>query len=440
MASLEGKTIAVVEDDSIMGESLVQSLGLEGAQVRLFSSGEAVQREPRLREVDLIVCDIRLPGMDGAKLFESLRAREDAPPFLFMTAYGEIDQAVALMREGAADYVTKPFEMDKFLQRVQGSLRPAVNTLDDGVLGVSPAMRGIESLLRRIADIDSPVLLTGETGTGKEVCARFLHGLSRGRAPFMAVNCAAIPAELLENELFGHEAGAFTGASKRHQGYAERAGAGTLFLDEIGELAMPLQSKLLRVLEDRQFYRLGGETAIPFYARLVAATNSEIDMLIREKKFRADLYYRINVVEAYLPPLRERLDDIPWLMARFFQTGVGDGDNVARGISGPAERAALAHDWPGNVREMRNRMERALALSLGGWIGPQDLFPEQYPPDVAAGGASRSLADAREAAERREIKAALAENDGQIGRTAIVLGVSRTTLWEKMRRYGLSDD
>ncbi len=439
MTSLEGKTIAIVEDDAIMGDSLVQSLGLEGADVRLFPSGEAVAQEKRLREVDLIICDIRLPGMDGAKLFNVLQAREDAPPFLFMTAYGDIDQAVALMRDGAADYVTKPFEMDEFLRRVQGSLRPEVSALDEGVLGVSPAMRGIESLLRRVAEIDSPVLLTGETGTGKEVCARFLHGLSRGRAPFMAVNCAAIPADLLENELFGHEPGAFTGASKRHQGYAERAGTGTLFLDEIGELAMPLQSKLLRLLEDRQFYRLGGETPVPFRARLVAATNGDLNALIAEKQFRADLYYRINVVEAHVPPLRERPEDISWLMARFFQASATSGAG-ARGIGGPAEQAALTHDWPGNVRELRNRMDRALALSPGGWIGPHDLFPEQYPPGAAVGGAPRSLAGAREAAEKRQIKAALAENDGQIGKSAAALGVSRTTLWEKMRRYGLSDD
>jgi len=440
MTSLEGKTIAIVEDDAIMGDSLVQSLGLEGAHVRLFPSGEAVEQEKRLGEVDLIICDIRLPGMDGARLFESLQARLDAPPFLFMTAYGEIDQAVALMREGAADYVTKPFGMDEFLRRVQSSLRPVATALDEGVLGVSPAMRSVESLLRRIAEIDSPVLLTGETGTGKEVCARFLHGLSRGRAPFMAVNCAAIPAELLENELFGHEAGAFTGSSKRHQGYAERAGTGTLFLDEIGELAMPLQSKLLRLLEDRQFFRLGGETAIPFRARLVAATNGDINALIRDKRFRADLYYRINMVEAHLAPLRERLDDIPWLMARFFQAGITDSGSAARGVSGPAEQAALAHEWPGNVRELRNRMERALALSLGGWIGPQDLFPEQYAPDPNQDAAPVSLADAREAAERRQIKAALAENDGQISKSAAALGVSRTTLWEKMRRYGLPQE
>ncbi|RIA55694.1 sigma-54-dependent transcriptional regulator [Dichotomicrobium thermohalophilum] len=438
MTSLDGKTIAIVEDDAIMGESLMQSLCLEGAMVRLFASGEAIQRETRLRDLDLIVCDIRLPGIDGACLFETLQAQVDAPPFLFMTAYGEIDQAVALMREGAADYVTKPFEMDDFLRRVQSSLRPA-GPSDGGVLGVSPAMREVEALLGRIANLDSPVLLSGETGTGKEVCARFLHGLSRPKAPFMAVNCAAIPAELLESELFGHEAGAFTSARKRHLGYAERAGTGTLFLDEIGELAMPLQAKLLRLLEDRQFYRLGGESPVPFQARLIAATNADLDALIRDKRFRSDLYYRINVVEARIPPLRERPEDISWLIERFFDEMATVSQTLARGITAPAEQTARAHPWPGNVRELRNRMERALALNLTGWIGPQDLFPEQAAVTAGDGGA-RSLADAREAAEKQQIQLALSENEGRIGKTAAALGVSRTTLWEKMKRYGLTGD
>jgi transcriptional regulator with PAS, ATPase and Fis domain len=254
----------------------------------------------------------------------------------------------------------------------------------------------------------------------------------------MAVNCAAIPAELLESELFGHEAGAFTGAAKRHAGYAERAGEGILFLDEIGELATPMQAKLLRLLEDRSFFRIGGETPVPFRARLVSATNADLGALMARKAFRSDLYYRINVVEAVIPPLRERTDDIAWLLARFFELLSGGLDRVPRGIAAAAEQDALAHPWPGNVRELRNRMERALALGSGGWIMPDDLFPEtRLPP--ASGAAPRSLADAREAAERRQIALALAENDGQIGKTAEALGVSRTTLWEKMKRYGLAE-
>jgi len=204
-------------------------------------------------------------------------------------------------------------------------------------------------------------------------------------------------------------------------------------------LAVPLQAKLLRLLEDRQFYRLGGETPVPFQARLIAATNADLDALIRDKRFRSDLYYRINVVEARIPPLRERPEDISWLMERFFEEMATVSQTLAHRITAPAEQAARAHSWPGNVRELRNRMERALALNLTGWIGPQDLFPEQASV-MAADGGPRSLADARKAAEKRQIQLALSENEGRIGKTAAALGVSRTTLWEKMKRYGLAGD
>jgi DNA-binding NtrC family response regulator len=374
---LEGRTIALIEDDPIMGESLLQSLSLEGAKVSLYASGGAALKNVPGRGVDLVVCDIRLPDTDGQSLFRRLSVDAGAPPFLFMTAYGDVNQAVQLMREGAADYLTKPFEMDVFLSRVRGSLRPLASAADGMILGVSPAMQDIERLLRLVARIDSPVLITGDTGTGKEVCARFLHQISKRRGPFMAVNCAAIPGELMESELFGHEPGAFTGAAKRHLGYAERAGEGTLFLDEIGELAMPLQAKLLRLLEDRHFHRVGGEAPVPFEARLVTATNADLNALMAAKRFRDDLYYRINVVEVRIPPLRERAEDIPWLMGQLFERLAAERDPAIRGISALAEQAALLHAWPGNVRELRNRMERAIALNLGGTISPQDLFPEK---------------------------------------------------------------
>ncbi|MGB0084100.1 MAG: sigma-54 dependent transcriptional regulator [Rhodomicrobiaceae bacterium] len=436
---LEGRTIAVIEDDPIMGESLVQSLGLEGAKVRLYPCAKAVGDGAFLRDLDLIVCDIRLPDMDGRSLFRHLSANSDTPPFLFMTAYGEIDQAVALMREGAADYLTKPFEMAVFLRKVQSSLRPVSSASGDAAMGISPAMRDVDKLVRIVSTIESPVMMTGETGAGKEVCARFLHQLSKRRGPFMAVNCAAIPADLLESELFGHEAGAFTGANKRHLGYAERAGAGTLFLDEIGDLPLPLQAKLLRLVEDRHFYRLGGESPIPFAARLVSATNADLNALMEARRFRSDLYYRINVVEIRIPSLRERPEDIPWLMGLFFAHFAGDRESPIRGFSDPAEQAALAHPWPGNVRELRNRVERAVALNVGGWISPEDLFPEKRSLAATAQTPPRSLADAREAAEKQQIMLTLTDNDGQIGKTAEVLGVSRTTLWEKMKRYSIAE-
>jgi len=251
----------------------------------------------------------------------------------------------------------------------------------------------------------------------------------------MAVNCAAIPADLLEAELFGHERGAFTGAQARHLGWAERAGEGTLFLDEIGDLAPPLQAKLLRLAEERQFHRVGGEAPVKFRARIVCATNADLEKRVQEGRFREDLFYRINVLSIAIPPLRERTADIPWLLDRFFEEFNAGGELM--GVSGLAEQAALAHPWPGNVRELRNRVERAVALALGPWLMPGDLFPEKA--DAAADPAPlSSLEDARLAAERRHILLALSLTGGEIIPTAKALGISRTTLWEKMRRLGLS--
>lgn len=236
--------------------------------------------------------------------------------------------------------------------------------------------------------------------------------------------------------LQGQKVGAL---GKRHLGFAERAGEGTLFLDEIGELAPSLQAKLLQLLENRQFYRVGGETPVTFKGRLVAATNADLTALIAAKRFRLDLYHRINVVEVKIPPLRERAQDIAWLMNQIFADLVAEQGKSMRGVSALAEQAALAHPWPGNVRELKNRLERAVALNLTGWISPQDLFPEKRPIVTPSSHSSWSLADAREAAEKHQIAATLAENDGQIGKTAETLGVSRTTLWEKMKRYGLAE-
>lgn len=434
--SLEGRLITIVEDDAIMGESLVQSLSLEGCAVNWCATGaEAVVSLSR-QAPDLVVCDIRLPDTNGDTLFRDIQQRGAAPPFLFVTAYGEIDQAVALMRAGASDYVTKPFEMERFLDRVRTLVERRPLFGDPPILGMSPEIGEVEALLRRIARLKSSVLITGETGTGKEVCARLLHRLSPQSAkPFVAVNCAAIPGDLLESEIFGHEAGAFTGATRRHSGYAERAGDGVLFLDEVGSLPLSLQAKLLRLIEGGSFYRLGGEAEVGFRARLVCATNASLEAMTEDGSFREDLFYRINVVRVEVPPLRRRAKDIPWLMDRFFVEFSAAHDRELRGVSSLAEEAALGHDWAGNVRELRNRMERAVALALGDWIMPADLFPER------TGSTDKplsSLAQVRDEAERRQIERALAQSEGQIIQAARTLGVSRTTLWEKMRRLGLS--
>ncbi|RMF03700.1 MAG: sigma-54-dependent Fis family transcriptional regulator, partial [Alphaproteobacteria bacterium] len=411
---------------------------LEGCEVHWCESGADAISWLSEQSPDLVVCDIRLPDRSGEEIFAELSGRGAVPPFLFVTGYGEIDQAVRLMRAGANDYVTKPFEMDKFLDKVRSVVERRPLPAGAPVLGVSPQMEEVESLIQRLAGVDSTVLITGETGAGKDVSARLLHRLSpRSTQPFVAVNCAAIPGDLLESEIFGHEAGAFTGATKRHRGYAERAGKGILFLDEIGSLPLALQAKLLRLIESASFLRVGGEAKVPFKARLVAATNADLAQMVKEGSFREDLYYRINVVEITVPPLRERPADIRWLMDMFFVEFATSRNGAPRGISSLAEEAALEHDWPGNVRELRNRVERAVALALGEWVMPGDLFPERgAAPREPEGGST--LAGARENAEKRRIQKTLLEHDGQIVRTAEALGISRTTLWEKMRKYGLS--
>ena len=433
----EALSIAIVEDDPIMGESLNQCLELEGYKVEWWRTGQEALAGMETLLPDLVICAIRLPDISGADVFRQVASEPDAPPFLFMTAFGQIDQAVALIRAGAGDYLTKPFEFDDLLARTRALVarRPQPR---EGMLGVSDCMRDIEDLLHRIARHPSPVLFSGETGVGKEVCARLLHALS-GAAdePFMAVNCAAIPDSLLESEVFGHERGAFTGASARHLGYAERARRGILFLDEVAELPLPLQAKLLRLMEERSFHRLGGETPIPFRARIVCASNRNLAAEIAAGRFREDLFYRINVVVIDVPPLRERLADIRWLMGRFFAELVQAAGRPPRGISSLAEEAALAHPWPGNVRELRNRLERALALNVGEWLMPGDLFPEIRRQSVDRSERVQPLAAARDAAEKREIERALRETAGQIGEAAKLLGVSRTTLWDRMRRFGV---
>ena len=436
----EGCRIGVVEDDPVMGESLRQRLTLEGCDVDWWTTGRDAAAGLRSLAHDLVICDIRLPDMGGAALFKETVRDVHAPPFLFITAYGEIDQAVALMRAGAGDYLTKPFAMDDFLDRVKALLSRRCAPADqEQTLGASAAMQGVERLLRRVADLDSALLITGETGVGKEVCARFVHGISPGAAaPFMAVNCAAIPGELLESELFGHEKGAFTGAQARHLGYAERAEAGVLFLDEIDEIPLSLQAKLLRLIQDRAFHRVGGERPIPFAARLVCASNRDLEAAVRRGEFREDLFFRINVIPVQVPALRERAADTALLLHRF---AAEFGTAMARdlkGVSSLAEEAALAHDWPGNVRELRNRVERAVALAQGAWLMPGDLFPEVGRPQEGKADEIATLSEVREAAERRQIMRALQATDGQVMKAAELLAVSRTTLWEKMRRLRIT--
>lgn len=433
-------TICLIEDDEVMGGSIVQRLEIEGRTVgwsHTGGDGIAFLNDAN-NGIEIVICDIRLPDISGEEVFERLSRIPNCPPFLFITGHGDIEQAVRLMRAGAADFMTKPFAMEEFLRRVRHIARGRSSdpASVEGRLGTSSAMREIERTLQRYADHTLPVLITGETGTGKEVAARYLHEISsRADKPFVAVNCAAIPADLLESELFGHERGAFTGANSRHVGYAERAGEGTLFLDEVADMPQALQAKLLRLLESGGFNRLGGEREVELKARVVAATHQDLTPGA-EEGFRQDLYYRLAVLPVELPPLRDRGEDIAWLMDTLLATAVARRESRTRGFTAAAVEAATSYSWPGNIRELRNRVERAVAVANGEWILPGDLFPDAWASGVAS--ALSSLSDVRDAAERQQIERALSQTDGRLAKAAQILEISRTTLWKKMTRHGLS--
>ncbi len=437
--SPDNRTILLVEDDAIMGASLHQRLSLEGFATEWLTNGAAANAYLAQHKPDLVVCDIRLPDMTGEDVFLDRQKAETSPPFLFITAFGDIEQAVRLVKAGAGDYLTKPFDMSVFLDRVDDLMASRPVSAASETLGPSPAMRHVQALIDRCADLSTPLLFVGETGVGKEVCAAYLHQVSGGKDhPFIAVNCSAIPRDLMESELFGHEKGAFSGAVRRHVGYAERAANGILFLDEISELQAELQAKLLRLVENRTFSRVGGETSLPFNGRIVCASNVDLDKAVETGAFRADLFFRINVVRIDVPPLRSRREDIQPLLARFVQECANQWGRPVPRVSSLAETMALEHDWPGNVRELRNRVERAVALADGDLIMPCDLFPDRCPkPTVAIDHEVAPLADVRDAAERRQIARALQVTDGQIAKAATLLGVSRTTLWEKMKRHDI---
>jgi len=434
MSPRERGRIGIIEDDTTMGESLVQRLELEGYTPLWWQTGQDALEELFAARPDLVICDILLPDMSGEEVFLRALPRLGSTPFLFVTAHGKIDQAVRLTKAGAVDYLEKPYEITDLLERIARLI--AVQPRASGVLGVSDAMRRMEILLTRIADIDSSLLITGESGVGKEVAARFVHRVSRrAKNPFIGVNCAAIPSELIESLLFGHERGAFTSAQARHHGHVERAGTGILFLDEVGELPMPMQAKLLRLIEERAFTRVGGETPIKTGARIICATNANLEAAVAERRFRQDLYFRINVIRVAIPRLRDRSDDILPLAQLFMREFSEAFDRDVHGFTPEAERALLEHPWPGNVRELRNRVEQAVALSLAPRITVEALFAaEAAEPGEAP---FPTLAEVRDRAERHYIRTALAGAGGRVEEAAKLLGVSRSTLFEKLRKLDI---
>jgi DNA-binding NtrC family response regulator len=423
--------------------------------VKAVADGAAALERLAAEVFDLVVTDVRMPRVDGLAVFRAARALPTHTDVILMTSFASVADAVSALKEGAHDYLTKPFDVDELVLRVgmiarrrglERELEAARAQLAEGtdgdIVGASPAMAGLLDRLATVAPSDVPVLVVGETGTGKELVARRLHARSqRASGPFVAVNCAAFPETLLEAELFGYERGAFTGAVKRRDGRFKAADHGTLFLDEVAEMPLPAQAKLLRVVQDGVIEPLGTNTGVRVDVRLVSATNRDLKKAIAEGRFREDLYYRLHGVGLSLPPLRERPGDLPLLVAHFLARSGPAGARVPE-ISLAAWQALSVYPFPGNVRELAHAVRHAAILSRGGPIGLEHL-----PDDIVkvATATSRGqhlvapLTTVIKQAEREHLLKALAVAGGKRARAAELLGISRKNLWEKLRAHGISD-
>jgi DNA-binding NtrC family response regulator len=439
--------VCLVEDDDIMGESLVDRFGLEGFTCDWHKSARSAASDLKEKRYDVVVSDIRLPDRDGDDLFEKLQAEQlYVPPWIFITGYGTIERAIALMKLGAADYVTKPFNLDELVAKLRAYIPSSPHDERLPTLGLSPGMRRIEDMLPLLSAQSTTVLITGPSGVGKEVVAREIHRLDRQRAgkPFIAVNCGGIPESLLEAELFGHERGAFTGALRLKHGLLEQASGGTLFLDEIGDMPLAMQVKLLRALQERTVTRLGGEQSVAVDFRLICATHRDLRKLVEQGTFREDLFYRVKVVHLRVPPLRERPEDILWYARRFLREVAQQSGGPSKVLSSGAEKSLLNHLWPGNVRELRHCIERAYVLTPGDTLDPHVLFDEEQAcgdcgVEANCAGVERpTLSNCLEECERQYLLQELTRHDWQMTKTASALGISRKNLWERLRRLGLA--
>lgn len=431
-----GLAILIIEDDPTLGPALLQRLRLEGHEPCLVITGADALAFAARQRFDVILSDIRLPDMSGEKIWRHIVERRGLLPTWFMTAFGEIDQAVRLVKGGARDYLTKPIDIDTLVDALKGlhTDRTANPATRSSSLGRSPVMTALAIDLAKAARSDLPVLLHGETGSGKEVAARFLHDASpRAGSPFVALNCAAIPRDLAESFLFGHEKGAFTGAIARHVGAAEEAAAGTLFLDEIAELPLELQPKLLRLIEAKTFRPVGAGKDIPFRARIVSASHADLGRRVEEHAFREDLFFRLHVVALAVPPLRARPEDVPDLAQMFLEQIARSGIASAHVLGDDARSALVTYHWPGNVRELRNRIERAAVMCEGTRLSVHDLFPETALEEQLPIKENQALDETAREAIRQRVRQALDDAGGNQSEAARRLGVSRTTIWKYRR-------
>ena len=433
------KKLLLIEDDPILGESLVQRFEIEGVDVQWSRrlADTVVQID---QPWGAVISDVRLPDGLATEWFATLPDRTRAIPWFFLTGYGSVDDAVGALRAGAREYLTKPFDIEKLVAMVLGVLIAQPDAAVQSVLGISPAIRRVEELLHRVARQKSSLLLMGESGVGKEVAARLIHDLDTRpvKGEFIPVNCAAVPEAMMEAEFFGYEKGAFTGAMRAHKGFVERAHGGTLFLDEVGELPASMQAKLLRVLQERCFFRLGAERTTHSDFRVVAATNRDLYAAMLAGTFREDLFYRLAVIRIELPPLRERPEDIRWMTERILQLMSAEQQRPIA-VSEPFMRDLMARSWRGNIRELRGYLEQAVVMSDGGILDTANLLPGDSPAREIE-PASAELLPLRamvEATERKHILRVLAHAEGSVTRASEVLGISRKSLWEKMKRLGL---
>jgi len=450
--------VLLADDERSIAITLRDDLEEAGHRVTVVTDGTKAHEELRSRRYDLLVTDIRMPGMDGISLLKAAKALDPSMEVIVITGHGTIESAVEALRYGAWDYVLKPFLNEDMLRKVANlgkvrHLATQVQTLESQVghdrarariVGESEPMQRVLTLIRTIADSDEDVLITGETGTGKELVAKLIHEISpRRERPFIVLSCSGFPQTLLEDEIFGHEKGAFTDAKAQKQGRFERANGGTLFLDDIDDVPIETQVKLLRVLQERSLERLGGEKTIQLDIRVVVASKVDLASAVEDGEFREDLYHRINVIPIHLPPLRERRSDIP-LLVEHFVGAYAKGRSYT--ITADTRERLLRHSWPGNVRELENAVRRAIAMAGGASeLRAEHLVIEGPRPRrdehaVEEGPVERPLRDVVREAEGAHIRRVLKHTGGHRARSAKILGISRKNLWEKMRELEIRDE
>lgn len=445
------KTIMVVDDERDIRESLEGVLSDEGYKVVVSASGDDALAEILKNPPDLVLLDIWMPVTDGVDVLKEIKAKNPNLPVIMISGHGTIETAVKTTKLGAYDFIEKPLSLDKVVLTIEHALEQK-RLLEENIalrekaresyeiIGKSGVIEKLREDIAKAAPTNSWVLITGENGTGKEIVARNIHLFSeRSAKPFIAVNCAAIPEELIESELFGHEKGAFTGALSRKKGKFDMADGGTIFLDEIGDMSLKTQAKVLRILQERNFERVGGTEKISVDVRVIAATNKDLEVEMNKGNFRDDLYYRLNVIPFHIPPVRERAEDIPLFVDYYFREFSRDTGREVPRLDPEAMKALINYDWPGNVREIKNLVERLLIMTNSGIITTDEL-PHYFKGDGPVGGQTRllsSLKDAKRDFEKEFIVRKLREFGGNMAKTAEAIGIERSHLYRKVKGYGI---